>query len=277
MAHGNAALSGFDEPWRRLPLLTVLALALWGGVLVVFGLALKSTRPPTVPEAVDVRIVEMPPKGLAGGGGGTLSTQTQSKPKPAIAAAPIESRPKPLRAARSRQVASNSHKTALQHIPKPKVPLPPIVSAPGSNAALYREVKPVPSSNVAAATISGTTIQHGVGSGNGAGRGNGVGEGAGSGSGGGFGTGGNGPQAIYAPVPSIPDDMRDEVLEAVAVARFSVSHDGSAVVSLSKPTEFSRLNNVILKTLRKWRFHPASRNGVAIDSDAEVRLLITVQ
>jgi len=278
MANGSAALTGFDQPWRRLPLLTVLAIVLWGGVLVVFGLILQSTRSTTTSEAVEVRIVEAPPKGLAGGGGGaTSSSQARSKPQPPATAAPVESKPKALRAARSHHVASNSHKTVSQYIAAPKKPLPTIVTAPGSNEASYRKTKLASNSNVSATSTSGAAVQHSVGSGNGAGRGNGFGEGSGSGSGGGFGTGGNGPQAIYAPVPSIPDDMRDEVLEAVAVARFSVSRDGRAVVSLSKPTEFSRLNNVILQTLRKWRFHPASRNGVAIDSDAEVRLLITVQ
>ena len=58
--------------------------------------------------------------------------------------------------------------------------------------------------------------------------------------------------------------MRDEVLEAVAVARFQVSSNGDFVVSLTKPTDYSRLNDST-ETLRTWRFHPASRNGVAID------------
>jgi protein TonB len=117
----------------------------------------------------------------------------------------------------------------------------------------------------------------GVGNGTGTGTGNGVGPGSGTGAGGGFGSGGSGPEPIYAPAPTIPDDMRDEVLEAVAVARFQVSSNGNFVVSLTKPTDFSRLNDIILETLRTWRFHPASRNGVAIDSDAQIRLLITVQ
>jgi protein TonB len=71
--------------------------------------------------------------------------------------------------------------------------------------------------------------------------------------------------------------MRDEVLEAVAVAHFRILRDGRVIVSLAKPTNFSRLNDVILDTLREWRFHPAMNQGVAVDSEAEVRLLITVQ
>jgi hypothetical protein len=53
--------------------------------------------------------------------------------------------------------------------------------------------------------------------------------------------------------------------------------DGSATVTLVTPTEFSELDKLILETRRHWRFQPALRKGAAIDSDAEVRLLITVQ
>lgn len=117
----------------------------------------------------------------------------------------------------------------------------------------------------------------GVGHGTGSGSGNGISAGSGAGVGGGFGTGGSGPRAIYSPVPNIPDDMRDEVMQATAVARFHVGRDGSATVTLIASTEFSELDELIIDTLRKWRFHPAVKNGVAIDSEAEVRLRITVQ
>jgi hypothetical protein len=80
----------------------------------------------------------------------------------------------------------------------------------------------------------------GAGIGSGPGLGSGTGSGSGSGAGDGFGSGGNGPQAIYAPAPTIPDDMRDQVLEAVAVVRFQVSSNGNVVVSLTQPTDFLR-------------------------------------
>jgi len=111
----------------------------------------------------------------------------------------------------------------------------------------------------------------------GAGSGGGVGPSSGNGRGGSFGGGSNDPRAIYAPVPTIPDDLRDEVLEATAIALFHVSREGKATVSLVSPTEFDELNDLILNTLRKWRFRPALKGGVAVDSAAEVRLMITVQ
>ena len=71
--------------------------------------------------------------------------------------------------------------------------------------------------------------------------------------------------------------MRDEVMQATAVARFHVAPDGSATVALLTPTDFAALDQLILDTLSHWRFQPAVRDGVAIESDAEVRLRITVQ
>jgi Gram-negative bacterial TonB protein C-terminal len=111
----------------------------------------------------------------------------------------------------------------------------------------------------------------------GTGYGSGASIGPGTGKGTGFGNGGDRPRAIYAPVPSIPDDMRDELMQATAVARFKVSHDGRATVVLLSETDFSELNDIIIDTLRKWRFLPATKDGVAVDSEADVRLLISVR
>jgi len=86
-----------------------------------------------------------------------------------------------------------------------------------------------------------------------------------------------GARAIYAPVPKIPDDLREEVFQAEAVARFNVSYDGTVTVSLVKPTATPRLNQIVLDTLKQWRFAPAVRGGVPIDSVFEVRIPITVE
>jgi len=71
--------------------------------------------------------------------------------------------------------------------------------------------------------------------------------------------------------------MRDELMHATAVARFKVSHNGTATVALLSATDSSELNDIILDTLKKWRFLPATKNGVAVDSEADVRLLISVR
>jgi len=99
----------------------------------------------------------------------------------------------------------------------------------------------------------------------------------GEGAGGGIGTDTVGARAIYAPTPVIPDDLREDVMQTEAVARFKVSFDGASEVRLEKPTSNPRLNQVLLDTLKQWKFFPAVKNGVAIESSFEVRIPISVQ
>jgi len=82
---------------------------------------------------------------------------------------------------------------------------------------------------------------------------------------------------MYAPAPTIPDDMRETPFSTIAVARFKVSPEGDVSVTLVKPTPNARLNQILLDTLRQWKFFPAMKDGVAVDSQFEVRIPIAVQ
>jgi periplasmic protein TonB len=265
-------LALLDEPWQRFPLVVIAAVLLWCLVLAGFGFLLRVGAPNPPPEALVAQIIELPANGLAGGGGGSPTAGghplTSTKPRQPPAVKPSRHRPRMARASTILPPRKNSIAAPEAKAPDIHIPAAPVVTGPPHSK---------PSSSVAAAGANKATGEGGAGQGIGTGFGNGVGPGSGTGSGGSFGSGATGPKAIYAPVPTIPDDMRDEVLEAVAVAHFRVLHDGRVTVSLAKPTDFSRLNDVILDTLREWRFHPAMNKGVAVDSEAEVRLLITVQ
>ena len=98
-----------------------------------------------------------------------------------------------------------------------------------------------------------------------------------AGSAGGIGSDSVGARAVYAPEPRIPDDLREEVFQAEAVARFNVTYDGTVKVSLVKATTNPRLNQILLDTLLQWRFFPAVKDGIAIDSEFEVRIPIAVR
>jgi len=101
--------------------------------------------------------------------------------------------------------------------------------------------------------------------------------GTGVGSGAGIGNDASGARAIYAPTPTIPDDLREDVFEAVAIAHFKVGPDGSVEVTLAQPTPNPRINQILLNTLREWKFFPAMKDGIAINSEFDVRIPITVQ
>lgn len=94
---------------------------------------------------------------------------------------------------------------------------------------------------------------------------------------GGMGAASGGAQALYAPLPEIPADLRGSPLNTVAVARFTVASDGRATVTLVKGTPYPELNYALLRTLEQWRFFPAVDGGRPVASSFEVRIPVVVE
>jgi periplasmic protein TonB len=227
-----------DEPWRRLIWIGPLAVVVWVITLTAFALLLKQTAPP--PEELkplEARIVELPPSAGLQGG---------------PAARPVTPRP-----AKPKPRLEVKHKAVP--IPHPAKPLPEVPPSPFGTAKSAAATQPAAPSKA---------------SGN---EGTGVPGGSGTGSGSGLGSDSGGARALYAPTPSIPDDLRGETFDTVALAHFKVSYNGDVQVSLTRPTASPRLNEILLDTLKQWRFFPAMKNGVAVDSEFDVRIPITVQ
>jgi protein TonB len=149
------------------------------------------------------------------------------------------------------------HKTEVAH--RPKIETPPPIAASETSAV---------GGGPTVATITGTSGKE---------AGVGVPGGTGVGNGAGLGNDASGARAIYAPTPTIPDDLRENVFEAVAIAHFKVSPDGAVEVTLAQPTPNPRLNQILLNTLRQWKFFPAMKDGIAINSEFDVRIPITVE
>ncbi|WP_234486522.1 energy transducer TonB [Paraburkholderia aspalathi] len=82
--------------------------------------------------------------------------------------------------------------------------------------------------------------------------------------------------AIAQPLPELPDDLRDQAYQTVATARFAIHVDGSVDVELIKPTSNPRLNQILLETLRKWRFFPAMQAGHPVESRQDIRVHFNV-
>jgi periplasmic protein TonB len=231
-----------DEPWRRLAWIAPLSIAIWAGVLLGFAMVLKQTAPP-LPELkpIEARIVELPPAaGLQGG--------PAAVPHP-VAPAPPKPRP---------------HVEARRRVIPPVHPHREIVpEAPPSFAGTRKEAPAESSASTKTAPTGGGAESSGAP------------EEKGGGSG--LGSDSLGARAIYSPVPKIPDDLREVAFEAEAVAHFEVSYDGNVKVTLAKPTADPRLNQILLTTLQQWRFFPAMKGGVAIDSAFDVRIPVSVQ
>ena len=234
-----------DEPTRRLLWVVPLAIAIWAILLSGFSLILMRTKaPPAELQPIEARLIDIP-KAAAGlqGNGGAIHPAAPAIPHPK--AAPIV---KPHPVAHVKKVA----------------PLPPVIRSPYGT----EKSTEAPSVEEAPGASTGTATESGPSGGSATGEGSG---------GGGIGTDTVGAHAIYAPTPVIPDDLREDVMQTEAVARFNVSFDGTSEVTLEKPTSSPRLNQVLLDALKQWKFFPAVKNGVAIGSTFEVRIPISVQ
>ncbi|HBZ71950.1 MAG TPA: hypothetical protein DEP35_20365 [Deltaproteobacteria bacterium] len=84
-------------------------------------------------------------------------------------------------------------------------------------------------------------------------------------------------RAIFKPLPEIPEILRRQKLEVVAVARFQVAADGGSVVELVQPTDDPALNHSLIEALRRWRFFPAIEEGRPVASSVEIRIPISVR
>jgi len=243
-------LGEFDQPWRRFPLVAIAGLALWIALLAPFSMVLElSESPPAAIKPLEARIVEIPPEvgGLSAGGG-----------TPA---------PPPAHRAPARPRATGPAAPPVRSIPK-HAEMPPAPAFPEGTA-------PAGSSPAPPAGTASTTT--GAAGGAGAGAEGSVTTGGGPGGSGGPGSDDLGAHAIYAPAPEIPDDLRENVIHAVAIAHFKVSSDGQVSVSLVSKTDSPRLNRILLDTLGQWRFFPATKDGVPIDSEFDLTIPITVQ
>lgn len=241
------ASSFLDEPNRRLVWTLPTAVLVWLALLFGFSRMLELTAPPP-PELkpIEARLVELPPEvgGLQGG------------PAPAAAAKPQPAVVKPVPIVRPHPIIHTHPRVKLKPV------APPVM--PSETGTAKSEPAPPEASSSGAATATPT-------------EGGGVPGGTGAGSGSGLGSDTAGARALFAPVPEIPDELREEALDTVAIAHFKVGYDGEVEVMLVKPTSNPELNQILMDTLKQWRFFPAIRSGVAIASEFDVRIPITVQ
>jgi len=66
---------------------------------------------------------------------------------------------------------------------------------------------------------------------------------------------------LYQPLPEIPLEMRNEAFSTKIIAKFYIEKDGSVSnVELIEISHNPRLNLLLLKSLKKWRFEPSNQS-----------------
>lgn len=77
---------------------------------------------------------------------------------------------------------------------------------------------------------------------------------------------------VANPLPQIPEDLRAEAFQSEAIARFYIDATGNVEkVDLVKPCANPRLNNLLLKSLRQWKFTPTENSST---QDIKVRFRV---
>lgn len=229
--------TALDRPWRRVPGLIAGAIVLWIALLVGFARLLEHAPPPEAPPVTLNASIVELPPAAGNPGGAPPAPAHKVHPK-VIPHKPVP-RPRVVHRAPPAAPALPSKKVA------PAAPAAPAKSGAGAS----REAPSTSSSN----------------------------SGPGSGGGIGAGSGSTGAHAIYAPAPVIPPDLRENAFQAVAIAHFVVAADGTSQVSLIQPTPDPRINEVLLQTLKQWKFFPATVHGQPVISQFDLKIPVSIQ
>ena len=229
-----------DSPRMRIALAVLVALVVWIGFLFQLGSWLGTTPSMHTPDKpLEMRVVELDP------------------PQAPVA----HTTPAPIAPAKSQQPADPRPHVSAQARTTPPVPSKPDVrstqsATPAQSAPTAQEPKPAAEPPARAAGPSSEERANATPSATSSGDAT--------------------ARAIAQPLPELPDDLRDQAYQTVAIARFAIHVDGSVDVELIKPTANPRLNQILLETLRKWRFFPAMQAGHPIESRQDIRVHFNV-
>jgi len=262
-----------NNTWRQVPWLAA-SVVIHMAMLVLIGVARLAEHAPAaaqLPPSIEVQVVEAP----------AAAPAPQSVPAPVVPAPPQRM----LRALMSEPVRPRSE-TKL--VPSPSAPEPQAVATPSVDATVPPSSQPAVPSAVVEPRTAPTNAQPPSGaaeSGNPSSTRTSPSDRAmiatvpphGSTGGAGLGTGRVGARAIFQPLPQLPDDLRRQALDLVAVARFRVEPNGAATVELVQPTSNLELNRALLETLKRWRFFPAMQDGTAVASTIDIRIPVRVE
>ena len=87
----------------------------------------------------------------------------------------------------------------------------------------------------------------------------------------------HGPVPLYAPEPTIPGYLRNQVMKASVVVEFLISSQGAFHIRLISSSGNEELDAAALATLKKWQFRPAEQDHKAIDSKVRLRIVFKVE
>ena len=229
--------SEIDNPWRRLPLVLVTALLIWGMLLWGFGLMLgrmagqsEALRP------IEAQIIEIPAPSKQG----ALPKQPPHKPM-SRSTPPQLPAPAPQPATQEPRQAQPLAQTSAPSFPT--VSLPETSLPPGNRTAPYGIEAPVKSGPRTLPQSSGESITP--------------------------------PQfgAAYLnnPKPGYPAFAKRMGMEGTVMLKVLVSREGTALkIEVAHSSGYEILDKAAAEAVKNWRFVPARKGDVSVDEWVQV-------
>jgi protein TonB len=83
--------------------------------------------------------------------------------------------------------------------------------------------------------------------------------------------------AVECPQPEIPAELSEECHKSCCMARFCITHEGKHQVSLVSSSGSDEVDEIALRTLRRWKFKPAMLNGKPVQSVRKIKVEFEVE
>ena len=84
-------------------------------------------------------------------------------------------------------------------------------------------------------------------------------------------------KVLDSPTPEIPSEMQDEAFKTAVTARFSIAADGKVAVALLSTSGNEDIDKIVLDTLKKWKFQPATVNDEPVASSRKLKIELEVE
>jgi len=84
-------------------------------------------------------------------------------------------------------------------------------------------------------------------------------------------------QILSSPHPEIPSELHEQCFKSCCIAKFIINPDGKTQVKLLSSTGSEELDEVAVKTLKEWKFRPATLNGAPVSSTRRIKIEFAVE
>jgi protein TonB len=82
----------------------------------------------------------------------------------------------------------------------------------------------------------------------------------------------HGPVALYTPHPVIPNYLRNRVMNTAVIIQIFIDKYGTVSAQLLSSCGNAILDAIALKTVKEWKFLPATDNSIPINASVKLRI-----